>query len=237
MTRVIRHVAATMAALMLFVTAGSTHAAPTPLGAATPQAVVARVAKAAQTKDLSEIVACLEPESRHEITLGLLVATTMFVAFMGMGSELTKAAEGVGEAIAGQKMDAKEKAKLDKAAAASKAKMEKAKVELSAILKRHGLPNLLDEKAQLPEADKADALFKNVDEPALAADLLQFMSSIGESKDKSPSDDGPFPSLDDVKDYKIAGNKATAKAGKETIDFVKIDDRWFLRAPQKKSEK
>ena len=149
---------------------------------------------------------------------------------------MTKAAEGVGEAMSGQKMKPAEKAKLDKAAAASKVKMEKAKTELSAILKRHGLPDLLDEKAKLPEADKA-ALLKNVDEPALAADLLQFMSSIGESKDKDSSDTGPIPNLDDVKDYQIRGNKATAKADGETIEFVKIDDRWFLRAPQKKSSK
>jgi hypothetical protein len=39
-----------------------------------------------------------------------------------------------------------------------------------------------------------------------------------------------------VTDYKIQGDRATAKAGKETVDFVKVGGRWFMKAPEKKGE-
>jgi hypothetical protein len=234
-----RSVIAGSVAVLLFAHVTRVGAAtPTPLGAATPQAVVERISKAATTKNLSEMVACLDEKSRQEMALALVAGATMFVAFMGMGSEMASGmAQGMSEA-SGQKPKAEDKAKMDKAKAEAKAKTTKAKASLSAVFKKHGLPDFLDEKAKLPEKEKSAEILKNVDTPALVNDLFAFMGTIGEAKDVDPTKDGPIPipSTADVKNYKISGNKATAKAGAETLEFVKEGDAWFLHPPEKKPE-
>ena len=215
----------------------ATLAAAAPGGGATPQDVVARMTKASETKNFGEMVSCLDPASRTELTMGLLAATTMMVAFMGMGADMASGmAEGMSEAVSGSKPKAEDKAKIAKSKAEAAAKITKTKTAFSALLKKHGLPDLMDEKATLPQ-DKgaAGAMLAKVDQAALATDLFAFMDQIGDKKEGAAPDKGPMSIPSAVTDYKITGDTATAKADGKPMDFVKIDGRWYLKMPDQKA--
>ncbi len=204
----------------------------TPLGAATPQAVVARLTKAGETKNVAEIFACMDPQSRLEGTTALLMGATMMLAFMDMGAGLGGAmAEGMAEAFSDEGgVKPEEKAKIAKGKAEAAAKAAQLKSKYSALLKKHGLPDLLDDKVAKPE-EGPDKLLAKIDQPAFAADVLAFLEQIG---DKKEAGDGGTPDIPrDVKDYVIEGDAATAKSGAEKIEFVKVDGAWFFKPPQK----
>lgn len=211
-------------------------AAGTPLGADSPQALVERLHQAATKGDVAEITACLDPDSRLEMTAGILIGATMMVGFMGMGGEMASGmAEGVAEATGGSKDEAARKAAEARAEAAKM--QEKAKAAFAAVLKRHGLPDLLDDKAGAAVSDPKTLLAK-ADHPTLVRDLLAFMEGLGAGKGKKdeagPGKPEGMPDPKSVTDYRVEGDEATARSGDETLQFVKVDGRWFMKAPDKK---
>jgi hypothetical protein len=198
------------------------HAA-IPLGADTPQALVARLEKAAANKDMAELAACLDPESRAQMSAMMMLAGVMMVGFMGMGSEMAGS-------MAGDDAAAKEKATASKKEA--DAKIAKAKADMSAIFKKYGLPDFTDENAPEPQGDPK-TMFAKIDQPAFIKDMTGFLQTIG---DKDKQQGGPTDKMPDMKkvtDYKITGDTGTAKAGTETLDFVKVDGKWYLKMPEK----
>ncbi len=207
----------------------------TPLGAATPQALVARLTKAGETKNVAEIFACMDPQSRLEGTTALLMGATMMLAFMDMGAGMGGAlAEGMAEAFADEGgVKPEEKAKLAKGKAEAAAKAAALKAKYSALLKKHGLPDLLDDKAAKPEGGPEQLLAK-IDQPAFAADVLAFLEQLDDKKEGGPDKTPEIPR--DVKDYAIDGDRATARAGSETVEFVRVDGSWFFKPPQKKHD-
>jgi hypothetical protein len=207
-------------------------AAQTPLGAATPQALVERLTKAAADKNFAEMVACLDPQSRTELSLGLLMGAVMMVAFMAMASDVTMGmAEEMAEALSGEKMGPEEQAKMEEGKTEADARIGKARTDLSALFRKHGLPDLLDDQTSLPEEDDAAALLAKVDQPALATDLMQFIGALGDGVGQTKDADSLVPVPRDVKNYSITGDRATAQAGDETLEFLRLDGRWFLKAP------
>ena len=208
------------------------HAA-TALGAETPQAVVARMNKAATTKDFSEMTACLDRESRVQMSAMMMMGAVMMVSFMGMGAEM---AAGMGEAMGADSAEAK--AKMAAAKKETAAKTDKAKAALTAAFKKHGLPDLMDEKAMDKAGDPKEVMAK-IDHPAFVKDMMAVLESV-KDKDKKDEGDaegpGKMPDMKSVTDYKVTGDTATAMAGNEKLDFVKEDGRWFLKMPEKKAE-
>jgi hypothetical protein len=99
-----------------------------------------------------------------------------------------------------------------------------------AILERHGLTKMMQDETPVPDdpAERRAALakmFAGTDEIALLTDLMGLMSELGgdEGMKNGPMDVGP-----EVTDYEIQGDRATAKSGDETLQFVKIDGRWYF---------
>jgi hypothetical protein len=227
---------AALAALALLLTTPARAVSPrTPLGADSPQALVERMVKAADKKDVAEIFACLDPQSRAEGTTALLMGTTMMLAFMDMGSGMaTGMAEGMAEALSDEPMKPEDKAKLEKGKAEMAAKSAKLKAAFSAVLKKHGLPDLLDPEVGAPK-EGPEALLAKVDQPALAADLLGIMEQLGDKKDAGANSGPPVPRH--AGDYKITGDTATARSGDDTLEFVRIDGRWFFKPPKKEADK
>jgi hypothetical protein len=235
----------TVAALVLLLSAPSAFAAQArrePPGADTPQAVIARLEKAGQAKDLPGMAACLAPEDRTEITKGMLLASTMMVAFAqmgpGMADQMAEGMSGLGDDSEHPKNvqdKAKEKAERDKQTQEAQKKVKELETQYRAILKKHGLPDFFSEDGQKKAGpDEADALLQKVDQIALLDDLMGFLDKMDTKETKEV--EKPFEMPGKVTDYKIQGDRATAKAGKETVDFVKVDGRWFMKAPEKKPE-
>lgn len=203
------------------------------LGGETPQAVFARMSAAAEKGDLGELVACVDPDSRAEITMAMVVGATMMVAFMDMGSGLAgDMAEGVSEA-AGSDMKPEEKVKLEQQKAEAAAKVTELKTALSGVFKKYGLPDLMDPDTPAPKEGSAKEMLAKVDQPALAADLSRLLDKMGDKSEKK-QEGSPLQVPKTATDYAISGDHATAKAGGETLEFVKVDGRWFVKPPEEK---
>ena len=232
-----RTAALILAAPLVFQTAAAA-AAKKPYGGETPQAVVERLNKAGQSKDFSEIAACLAPEDRNELAVGLLLGAGMMIGFMQMGGDMMQGmAEGMAEGMSGQEMTAEQKKEMEKGKKEAEAKAADLQKRYDTILGKHKLAEKMEEGpgAASGEGDAAlRELFKGVDTVALVSDLGALMTELGES-----ADDGKISEQFEkqaVTDYTIEGDRATAKSGSETVEFVKVDGRWYVKAPEKKEE-
>lgn len=236
----------TAAALVLSLSVPSAFAAQArrePPGADSPQALIARLETAGKAKDLPGMAACLAPEDRTEITKGMLLAATMMVAFAqmgpGMADQMAEGMSGLGEDPENPKsaeQKAKEKAEREKQTQEAQKKVKELETDYRAILKKNGLPDFFSEDGrEKAKPDEADAFLKKVDQIALLDDLMGFLDKM-DSGEETKEPEKPFDLPGKVTDYKIQGDRATAKAGAETIEFVKVGGRWFMKAPEKKEE-
>jgi hypothetical protein len=234
MSMLARTVAAVLASLLLALPAVA--AAGAPYGAESPQALVARMEAAAEKGDLPEMMACIAPDARREMALGLVAGAGLMVAFMGMGGAM---AEGMGEALAegmtGEEMTAEQKAEMEAGQKAMEAKAAELQKRYEGILERHGVTAMMSDETPLPEDPAARSaalakLFEKTDDVALVTDLLGLMSELGESEGEGAGGPGsPVTLPGEVGGYEIQGDRATAKAGEETIEFVKVDGRWYFQ--------
>jgi hypothetical protein len=103
-------------------------------------------------------------------------------------------------------------------------------------LEPYGMAGLIGKPAMASETQKAlAAALAAADTVAVNRDLLSAMERIGPMLGMEKSEKSPVPfDLGTVTGYEIKGDKATAKSGKETIDFERIDGRWYLTPPQPK---
>ena len=233
--------AAALALCLCFALAASPLAAAAKVaaGAESPEALVARIEMAAAKGDIAEIAACLAPEDRAEMALGLVLGAGMMIGFMGMGGDMGAAmAEGMGEAVAGQELSAEDKAKLEQGKQEMAKKVAALQKRYDEVLAKHGLADKLNNEAPL-EGDPGDPanlakLFAGVDDVALISDLWGLFKDLGEGENISKS--GPLADGAKITDLKVQGDRATAKAGDEAVELVKIDGRWYAKAPQKKED-
>ena len=209
-------------------------------GAESPQALVAKVRAAAEKNDFPGIVDCIAPAERREMAAGLVMGTTMMVAFLDMGSGMAMdMGEAMAEGMSGSELTAEQKAEMEKGKAEAKKKSAELQARHDAILTKYGIKQRMesmqaegDDGGGSPE-EAIGKLLQGVDERALIVDLMGFMESLGEAKPGGDEGKKPFE-LGEVTDYKIQGDRATAKAGDETVDFVKVDGRWYLAPSQNK---
>ncbi|HXT20738.1 MAG TPA: hypothetical protein VN811_04305 [Thermoanaerobaculia bacterium] len=207
-------------------------------GADSPQALVARLKAAAQNNDFPELVDCIAPKERREMAAGLVLGTTMMVAFMDMGGDMAMGmAQGMAEGMSGSEMTAEQKAEMEKGKAEAKAKTAELRGRYDAILQKYGLKDRMEamqaeggEGSGGSPEEAIGKLLAGVDERALITDLMGFMNTLGESQGQG--DKKPIDLPGEVTDYKIQGDHATAKAGDETVRFVKVDGRWYFEPSQ-----
>ncbi|HEX6203640.1 MAG TPA: hypothetical protein VF100_11600 [Thermoanaerobaculia bacterium] len=251
-------------ALLLVLPAGSLAAA-VELGAATPEELVARINRSAETKDFAELAACLAPEDRASMSLMMILGASMMTAFAQMGAGLAEGmaemgaemAEGMteglaqamgdeligqdeGEASEGEAGAAEPAAEAGVAAeaeaaataemAALSAQASDMSARLEALLERHGVVELMeqdsDPAAAGPEA--AAALLADVDQVALIADLMSFMSeAFPEAAGEEPT---PVPP-GELTGLVVEGDTARGRIGEEEVAFVRVDGRWFVDLP------
>lgn len=197
-----------------------------PPGGESPQALVERMAAAAENGDFRDLAACMDPESRSEMAQGLLAATTMMVAFADFGGAMAgEMAEGMAEAFG-------EEGAEEEAAEAGEAAREAAAAETAelmesyrAILAEHGLERMMDEDPGGEE--DLDDLLAGVDQIELIGDLMDFMDGFPGSESEQTS---PMMKASDVTDYVIDGDHATARSPDGPVEFVRIDGRWYAKA-------
>lgn len=213
-------------------------AAAAPPGAATPQALVARVQAAAEKNDFGELLACLAPDDRREMSLALVAGVSMMIGFMGMAGDM---AGGMAEGLAGADAKPEDKAKMDAAQKEVKVKADAMQKKLDGLLHKHGVDKMMEDPTPLPEEPAARSkalasMFAGTDDIALSKDLLALLEEVGKAEGKEEKPRPPIELSKAVTDYRVDGDTATAMAGEEKLDFVRVDGRWYVRAQRKGSD-
>lgn len=221
-------------------------AAEQPYGGATPQELVARMQAAAESGDFGEMMACMAPEDRKAMG-GIMVSMgVMMVGFSQMAVDMGGAmAEGMGEAFAGEEgMDPEEKARMDAEMAEAQAQADAMMTRLREVLEPHGLAGMLDEGLEPgSEQDQAlDEALENADMIALTEDMMALLAEMDDGEEGGgmmggdPSEEAaPDWASQEVTDYRIEGDTATAQAGDETLEMIRVDGRWYF-APEMQME-
>ena len=213
-----------------------------PYGGATPEELVARMRAAAEAGDMGELMACMAPEDRKAMGGAMLMMAVMMVGFSQMGAEMGGAmAEGMSEAFGGE-MTEEDRAELEAEQAKAAAAAEELNAKLRAVLEEHGLAGMLDEGVApgSPEDRAMEEALDQVDMIALTESVMGLLRELQESQDgedeggmMSDPLEGEGPDWVDaeVTDYAIDGDRATAQAGDETLEMIRVDGRWYF-APQ-----
>ena len=192
-------------------------------GGATPQEVVAGLQKAIKSGDVSSAFAYISPAGRTELAGEAVVGVVMVLQFTDPSDPMP-----------GSKP-------LPKAELDAKIKQYRAAVDLAkATLKPYGLDAIVGKPPLSPETKKVmDASLPKADTVALLSNLMATMEKIGPMVGmKKQAERPPLPfDVGSVSDYKISGDKATAKTPKEALEFVRIDGRWYLNPPAPKGGK
>jgi hypothetical protein len=203
-------------------------------GAATPEALVARLQAAAESGDLVEVAACMTPDDRAEMTVGMLVVTGMMVAFSQMGGEMAEGmAEGMADAFGEGEPSGEQRAAVDAGRAEMEAKAGELEARYTAILDKHGLAERME--ADPPEntggtgTQAMREMLAGVDDVALLGDLFGLLEEIGEGDAMSGESKLPEGPIEVVS---VEGDRATARAGDQTVEMVRIDGRWYFEAPK-----
>lgn len=211
-----RAVAAAVALLLAALPVAAQTSAP---GGDSPQAVVARMERAAEAEDLGEMAACLAPEDRATLTLTLVMMSGVGLAFARMGIDMGMA--GAGE------LSEEERRELDQERAAAHDALDAAERRYEEIVKEYGLLDLVEDESNLgPDADPQRAL-EGVDQVALLRDLLTMLETVPaeQATDAALPVEAPPGELHDLE---VEGDRATGRLGDEGVEFVRVDGRWYL---------
>ena len=190
-----------------------------PPGADSPQALVERLRAAITRGDTAEIASCIAPEQRRQWAVAMLKRGKVMMDMLEQDAEAQATTDAAGRAAAaGRVADFRARPEPIRVPAELHAFHE-------AILQKHGLAG---RRMDLGSEAGTAALLAGVDEPALIADLTALIDSLVEPARRQHA--GDFPT--DVRDFRIRGDKATARAGDGQLDFVRVDGRWYeLRPP------
>ena len=186
-------------------------------GATSPQEVVAAVQQAVKAGDFVGAMPYISPAGRRELAVEVVPSLLFALAFADPNDPMP----------GGKPLP---KAELDK-----KQKNYQAAVDVVRnALKPFGLDTLIGKPAMAPEQTKViEAAIDKADTVALITSMFATMEKIGpmlgftrSSKPKAPFD------LGNVSGYSIKGDRATAKTPTETLDFVRVDGRWYITPPK-----
>jgi len=198
---------------------------------------------AAAKKDIAELAACMSPETRTEMAMGMYLGATMMVAFSQMGLEMGEAmaegmAEGMAEAMGGT-VSEEERAKAEASKKEARAQAEELRKGYNALVAKYGLPQLPAEgepEAEMPP-EEAERVFAALDQGAFATDVIRFLETLpGDEPKPSPEEASPVKIPDGpLENLAIEGDVATGAVGDEMLRFVRIDGRWYVEEPEGES--
>lgn len=215
-------------ALLLAAPACAAPEEPAQAGAESPQELGNLLQEAADDPD--EMIGLIVPEDRPKLAMMQLLPAIFMVSMAEpLGDMAAETGEAVAGAVGGEEAADEAQARGDEyredLAAATAAREQK----LRSILERHGLEALLDEPGPDDDdqaAQQLESLFATVDYAALFRDLDGFLAEFEDVSEGETSEaDGDLPP---ITDYRIEGDRATARQGDEELVFRRVDDRWYL---------
>ena len=187
-------------------------------GADSPQAVVAAVQKAIAAKDFAASLRYVSPAGREAIVKDLIGGTLVAMAMFD-----PEVPTVVGKPPSKAEVETQRK------------NYRTALGILRQGLKPHGLDALVG-KPVTPESEAAfmatiNAALPKTDTVALAASILSAMDKVAPMMGMPKPEPPPIFSFSAATDYRIQGDSATAKAGSETLEFERVQGRWYIKPP------
>ena len=211
-------IAAVVSTLLVLVSIGAEPFAQgtKPYGAATPQEAVAALKRAVDANDYVGAIPLFPPESLKELANEAVSGVLMVLAFSDPDDPMP-----------GGKTPSK--AELD-----AKRKSYRSAVDLSRqTLKPYGLDTTIGKPVLAADTQKTiDAAIAKADNVVLITSLFATIEKIGPmlgmKKDAKPA---PVMRLGTVTGYSVAGDKATARDENKTVNFIRVDGRWYIVPP------
>jgi hypothetical protein len=187
-----------------------------PSGAASPQEVVAALTKATAANDMLQALPVISPAGLKQIANEGVSGLLMVLAFSDPDDPMP----------GGPKPS---KTELD-----AKRKQYRQAVDLATqIVKPYGLDTLIGKPALAPETQKSlDAALNKADNLALITSLYGALTKMGPllgmKENPKPT---PLVKIGTVSAYKINGDRASAQNNAETLQFIRINGRWYIEPP------
>ena len=187
-------------------------------GAESPQAVVAAIQKAMAAKDLAATLRHVTPAGREATVKDLLGGT---LVAMAMFDPDVPTVVGKPPTKAGLETQRKN--------------YRTAQGHLRQALKPHGL-DILVGKPVTPESEAAlmaaiSAALPKTDSAVLASSVLSAMDKIAPIVGMPRPEPPPLFTFSAVTEYQVQGDRATAKAGTDTLEFERVQSRWYIKLP------
>ena len=201
---------------LLLVGAGPLAQGTKPSGAATPQEAVAVIKKASDSNNMLLALPVISPRGLKVIAGEGVTGVLMVLAFSDPDDAMPGSAKPA-------------KAELD----AQRKKYKEALSLATATLKPYGLDTMIGKPVLQADVQKSiETTLDKTDNATLITNLFNAMVKMGPllGMKESPRPDA-LVKVGDVSDYKITGDKATARNGAETMDFLRINGRWYVEPP------
>ena len=197
--------------------ATATQIAPT-YGAESPQALIATMERALATDDFGSVIPLISPAGRKELAED---AVTALIVMLNFTDPDKPSADGV--PLSAAERDAKR--------ASHRAAVDVARD----TLRPHDLDGLIGEPPLSPLSKDVFVLaLDRTDTVLLMQSLYSALNRISKLLGIERSDEKKLPlTFGNVTDYQVTGDAATAKTAGETIEFERLDGRWYLKPPDK----
>ncbi|MGE0811835.1 MAG: hypothetical protein AB7O28_25395 [Vicinamibacterales bacterium] len=184
-------------------------------GAESPQAAVAAWQRAAGANDWGAAFAVLLPAGRPEMARDLLIALNLAVAMADPDDPILKDPH-LPEAESARKRQA----------------FAGATGALRAAWRPYGMEGLVGAAPLAPGTrERLDAALAAADVAALMRDTMAAFTRAAPAIGLAPEALPRVPPLGAVTRYAVAGDRATARDGSTTVDFVRTGGRWYLAPP------
>lgn len=198
---------------LLMIPAGPLAQNAGPSGAESPQAVVDVLKKAADTKDFLGALQVISPAGLKEVAKEGVVGVVLLVALSNPDDPMPGAPKPSSSELAAKRKQYKQ-----------------VLMQVSQTLKPYGLDTLIGKPVMGTQAQKSlDAALDKADNFALITSLYGVLPKlapmVGMKEDPTPE----LPvKVGTVNAYKVNGDRATARNDGQTIDFIRINGRWYL---------
>jgi hypothetical protein len=190
---------------------------PTPVyGAESPQALIAQMEKAMAVDDFGAVMPLISPAGRKEMAEDAITALIVALSFLDPDNPAPGS-------------DPVPEAERD-----TKRKNHRAAVEVAReTLKPYGLAGLIGQSPISPlTKDVFELALTRADTVVLMRSLFAALDRIGTLLGMERSDEKKLPmTLGNVTDFQVTGDTATAKGDGQTIEFERLQGRWYLKPP------
>lgn len=187
-------------------------------GAESPQAVMAAMEKAIAADDFPAVISLITPSRRKELAEDAVTGLIVALNFM----DPDKPAAG------GTPVPESERA--------AKRKSYRAAVDVAReTLRPHGLDGLIGQAPLTPfSKDIFELALTRTDTVVLMRSLYAALDRIGGLLGMDRSDEKKLlMTFGTVTDFEITGDTATAKSDADTIEFERLQGRWYLKRPDR----